>query len=153
MSNGGKVGYKKPPQEGQFKKGQSGNPRGRTSGSKNMKAVFEELLQKPIPIRQGDRQTSIPMTQALLMALMKKAVQGDIKAVELVLKTAEKCQLLLPTTVKAEPAPITWTQEHEAMKPFIEQLIKGGKPILPEWTEVKDSGHGEGQDKGEADKS
>jgi len=36
MSNDYEVGYKKPPKQGRFKKGQSGNPRGRPSGTKNL---------------------------------------------------------------------------------------------------------------------
>lgn len=30
-----KIGYKKPPKKSQFKKGKSGNPKGRPKGSKN----------------------------------------------------------------------------------------------------------------------
>ena len=38
------VGYGKPPRHTRFKKGQSGNPRGRPSGSKNLATVLSEAL-------------------------------------------------------------------------------------------------------------
>ena len=38
------VGYKKPPKRTQFKPGQSGNPRGRPKGTKNLKTDLAEAL-------------------------------------------------------------------------------------------------------------
>ena len=39
-----KVGYKKPPLHSRFKKGQSGNPRGRPRGAKNFSSVLLSLI-------------------------------------------------------------------------------------------------------------
>ena len=39
------VGYGNPPKESRFKKGQSGNQRGRPKGSKNLKTDLAEELQ------------------------------------------------------------------------------------------------------------
>jgi len=39
------VGYGNPPKESRFKKGQSGNRRGRPKGSKNLKTDLTEELQ------------------------------------------------------------------------------------------------------------
>jgi len=45
---GYEVGYKKPPENTRFRRGQSGNPRGRPRGSKSWKTLVEEELNKKI---------------------------------------------------------------------------------------------------------
>jgi len=46
------VGYKKPPKNSQFKKGQSGNPGGRPRREKNNSAriLFNDALDEKVPI-------------------------------------------------------------------------------------------------------
>jgi hypothetical protein len=137
MSADDKVGYKKPPKKSQFKKGQSGNPKGRTKGSKDMKTMFEEVLRQPVSIRQGDRQQLVPMHKAMFMALLAKATRGDTKALELVLKTADKLQLLASTSSGAQanadkPSGFAWTEDDESGRIFVERLMAAGKPIIDE---------------------
>jgi hypothetical protein len=42
------VGYGKPPLHTRFKKGQSGNPRGRPPGAKNLSTLLNEALNEPV---------------------------------------------------------------------------------------------------------
>ena len=78
------VGYRKPPKVGQFKPGQSGNPKGRKKGSRGLKTDFGTELKSKLPITENGK--SIPMTkqQIVLKALVTKAAKGDIKAAALV---------------------------------------------------------------------
>jgi hypothetical protein len=127
MSSAYVVGYKKPPASGQYKKGKSGNPAGRPKGSTTLKGSFEKMLQQPVRLHEGGRQRSIPAGQAMFIALMKRAMSGETKAIELVTKLAEKFGVLVPAANDAERDPFGWTADDESLRPFIDHLIKGGK--------------------------
>lgn len=80
------VGYGKPPAHSRFKPGQSGNPRGRPKGTKNKRpALNEERLKdiildeayREVPVRDGDRNVTVPMAQAVIRAMSVKAAKGD----------------------------------------------------------------------------
>jgi hypothetical protein len=81
------VGYRKPPMHTRFKRGQSGNPRGRPKGTKGanrlpalneerMKAVVIEEAYRPIGIRDGDRLIEIPVIQAVIRSVALNAAKG-----------------------------------------------------------------------------
>ena len=53
------VGYRNPPHHTQFKKGQSGNPRGRPCGSKNLKTLVNEVLNELVTITENGRRRKI----------------------------------------------------------------------------------------------
>ena len=80
------VGYGKPPATSRFVKGKSGNPRGRPKGSKNqMPALNEERLRdivlaeayRTIKVKDGTKDVSVPMAQAVMRSIAVNAVRGD----------------------------------------------------------------------------
>ena len=85
MTGDYEVGYGKPPARTRFKKGQSGNPRGRPKGTKNLKTDLLEELQEHIPVREGNREYRLSKQRALLKSLTAKAIKGDARAANVVL--------------------------------------------------------------------
>ncbi len=74
------VGYKNPPKQTRFKKGQSGNPNGRPKGTKDLKAELMEELQELILVTEGGSRRTVSKQRAMLKSLTAKAVQGDARA-------------------------------------------------------------------------
>lgn len=74
------VGYGKPPKSGQFKKGQSGNPKGRPKGAKGVKASLKRELTSPITVRERGREIKLSKAEVLAKGLMGDALKGDAKA-------------------------------------------------------------------------
>lgn len=96
------TGYGRPPKKYQFKKGVSGNPGGRPSGSRNRRSVlFEEsILQtlneeagRVISIREGEKTISMPMAKAIIRSMMVKAAKGDTRAQYYFLKLRREGEL------------------------------------------------------------
>ena len=123
------VGYGKPP--GQFKPGQSGNPKGRPKGAKNLKTVFEEELQAKVPIKEEGKRKKVTKQEAMVKALMLKAMQGDIKAISAVLSNFMK--LMGNQTNDEEEADLSKTDQ-QILEEFITKVTtttkaskKGGK--------------------------
>lgn len=75
------VGYAKPPKGTQFKKGQSGNPRGRPKGSKNFSTILLEEANAYIRITENGKPRTITKAQAAVKQLMNKAASGDMRAI------------------------------------------------------------------------
>ena len=84
------VGYGKPPKKTQFKPGQSGNPKGRTKGSKNgIFTYIQRELNSSITLTDGSR---ITKEQGFARQLTNKALRGDIQSQKLLFNIHQKGQ-------------------------------------------------------------
>jgi hypothetical protein len=97
MSDEYKVGYGKPPKKSQFRKGQSGNPKGRPKGSKNVGTFLMEELMSSVTLSENGRPTTVPKAKLLAKRLIAKAANGDMRAIAMTFELAAKYQ-------KEEPA-------------------------------------------------
>ncbi|UPK33587.1 DUF5681 domain-containing protein [Bradyrhizobium sp. 186] len=71
------VGYGKPPKTTQFRKGQSGNPRGRKRSEENLVMVFKRLASRLVKVSINGVTKTMPMAQAVILQNMKAALNQD----------------------------------------------------------------------------
>ena len=74
------VGYGRPPLHSRFKPGQSGNPKGRAKGSRNLRTILKHVSNEQIQIREGDRTRRMSRMEALVRTTYTRAFKGDPKA-------------------------------------------------------------------------
>lgn len=86
-SNNDKVGYKNPPQHTRFRKGQSGNPRGRPKGAQNLVSIINDLLDKPVTVVVEGVKQQMSGRNALAFKIFEKALKGDPRAIEILRET------------------------------------------------------------------
>jgi Family of unknown function (DUF5681) len=79
------IGYARPPEHAKFKRGQSGNPRGRPKGSRNESTMLRELLHRKINARDGGRSRKITILEGILLRITEDALKGDTKSAAFIL--------------------------------------------------------------------
>jgi len=74
------IGYGKPPKNTQFQPGQSGNPKGRPKGVKNLANDLDEELSEKITITEAGKQQETTKQRAMIKTMFAKALKGDTRA-------------------------------------------------------------------------
>lgn len=88
------VGYGKPPRATRFRKGQSGNPKGRPRGSRNFANLVEAALAESVVINENGLRRKASKLQVIVKQLVNKAAQGDHRSIQLLMAFIERQQLL-----------------------------------------------------------
>ena len=79
------VGYCKPPHRTRFRKGQSGNPRGRPSGARNFSTMLSEALNELVIVAENGRRRKITKRKAIIMQVVNRAAKGYWRDTKLIL--------------------------------------------------------------------
>ena len=80
-----KIGYRNPPVATRFKKGQSGNPKGRKKGSRSIASMVQAALGETVVVNIGGKRKTVSKLEAAFIQQSNKAAAGDPKAVKLML--------------------------------------------------------------------
>jgi hypothetical protein len=111
-----KVGPGRPPLHTRFRKGQSGNPGGRTK--KNLPALLADALNEPVFVTIDGERRKITKREAVVHQLVNKSTTADLRATKMLfdmMKDAEqKAGVAAPAP---EPRPLD-----EADKEVLQQL-------------------------------
>jgi hypothetical protein len=81
------VGYGKPPKANQFRKGRTGNPRGKRGGE-NITSAFKRIVSKRVKINDGEIRT-VTLAEAIILKNYNAAMQRDSFAMSNIFRLAE----------------------------------------------------------------
>ena len=87
------VGYRKPPRHTQFKKGQSGNPRGRPKGSKNFDSMVAHELSEEMDIRENGRLKRMSKLRLSAKQVANGAAAGKLPYIQFLQPLMEKLRV------------------------------------------------------------
>jgi hypothetical protein len=82
---GYRVGYGKPPKNSQFKAGESGYPKGRPRGTKNLATIFSDALNQKFEIQENGKTRMITAREGIVRRVINEALKGNLKATAFVL--------------------------------------------------------------------
>jgi len=115
-------GYGKPPKETQFRRGVSGNPKGRPKGRLNLATVIQQILREKIVINENGVRRAVTKLEAALKQLADKAAGGDIAAIRQLVAFAVLADL---ETAGVEPKAQLSDSELKLMNRVLERLQQG----------------------------
>ena len=76
------VGYGKPPLHTRLRNGQSGNPKGRSKGTKNFATIFMTAMRQSVTITENGKRKKISKLAAAVTQLANDAARGDKKSIQ-----------------------------------------------------------------------
>lgn len=124
------VGYGRPPKAGRFIRGKSGNPKGRPKKQKDLSEILRSVAFRPMTIRENGKTRKVPAIEAHFMKLMNKALEGDAKAGNQILRLLP----LLAAASSSDGEGLTPEQIRELDQEILSTFFKEQKktPALPE---------------------
>lgn len=77
-----KVGYGKPPKQHQFKKGVSGNPKGRKKKDTTIRSIMKKIIAETVTAKTPDGEKSMVALEFVLRSMLSRAAKGDNRATD-----------------------------------------------------------------------
>jgi hypothetical protein len=84
------VGYRRPPVATQFKKGESGNKKGRPKGIRPVGAILQGILQQKLAVSENGKTRRYSYLEVMLRRLANDAMRSDPAALKLMLSLCDR---------------------------------------------------------------
>src|SRR5208282_1725755 len=107
--------YRKPPEHTRFKKGQSGNPRGRTP--KNLPALLAAALNEKVTVTENGKRRQITKREAVITQLVNKSASAELRATKMLI------DMLRDIEKRAEPLSTAKSPFGPTDKEVVQQLV------------------------------
>ena len=116
-----RVGYGRPPEETRFRKGRSGNPKGKAPGRKSLKTELLEELAVKVTVAENGRRRKMTQQSITVKRWVRDAAKGDPKARDQLLRMINQIEAV----PKVEAAnPIGAAKDEEILARFRDQLVR-----------------------------
>lgn len=100
--------------ETRFRKGESGNPRGRPKARRPHVSAFDIIFDKTLTVNQGGTVRELTVDEGLQLQTYQAALKGSRMAVRAVLKMIEKRERALAAKSPKRVSPVAMQIEHDA---------------------------------------
>ena len=122
------VGFGRPPKANRFKRGQSGNPRGRPKGARNLSTDLRDELSEKIRIRESGKELRVSKQRATVKSLVAAAVKGDVRATTALLALCAR--VFMEPEDRGKPDELSAT-DAQILSNFVDrEITKRGKKNL-----------------------
>lgn len=107
------VGYGKPPKASQFRKGESGNPRGRPKGRRNLATELHQALSETVVVTENGKRKRLTKRTVICRQLANRSAAGDLAAL----------RVLIPLITQAEAVEANATNAEAPLDPELERTL------------------------------
>lgn len=129
MAGDYEVGYKRPPKHTRFQPGQSGNPKGRPKGAKNLRTDLQEELAERVSVTEGGQQLVITKQRAMLKSLLARSIKGDTAAARALINLIVGIE---QADAERSAVVTTTAEDLEILEAFKARVLGEGHPELDE---------------------
>jgi hypothetical protein len=112
------VGKGRPPHGSRWKAGQTGNPKGRPKGKKDLLAYIADALRRTIKMKEAGAFRNVTVRKAIAMRMANQALMGDPKFISLIMAISKTNSLM------AEREIVVWKKRHDRSR-GVQSVSKG----------------------------
>jgi len=118
------VGFGRPPLGSRFKRGASGNPKGRPKHSKNLKTLIRQALTAPIAVQEGAYSRRVSKLEGVVLRQLQGALKGNDRAALAIIKMAIQMGFLDDPVGDSGETPLSASDER-----ILADLFTRGKKV------------------------